>query len=257
MKEQCEVTPQPSTSKSTSVTNSDTKENVSRVNEPHEAIPQPSTSKITPATTEEREIADEILREARINSLNLVFKPKATAPSEAHESQPQRQVAFTDTEQNWLNITKEKDSLRKIKGVYSVKRSRHEAFVMELFNIIDVRPPKRKSQADKENEARDRQLAKVLRRDELITLRKEERQRRLRHAEQVAMGSGQLHPSETPTDLEKYKVWTPAQDWPLSDNWTFKEKKEERNPQLYNRDERHELELSTQDISKIKKVTIE
>lgn len=130
--------------------------------------------------------------------------------------------------------------------------------VTELFHYKDIRPPKRKSQTNKETETRHKQFAKAHRRGELITLRKEERQRRHRHAERVAMGPGQLHPSEIPTDLEKYKLWTPAQDWPLSNGWIFKEKKEKRNPQLHNRDERHEVELSTQGIiSKIKKVTTE
>lgn len=114
--------------------------------------------------------------------------------------------------------------------MYAVKRSRHEALVTDLFNDKDVKPPNRKTQAEKENEARDKQLAKAVRRGELIALMKEERERRHRRVQEVTIGPGHLHPSETSTDLEQYKLWTPGQAWPLSNDWVFKEKKAERNP---------------------------
>lgn len=73
MNKQGDVTPQPS------------KESGAQTSQTQKNAPLPATSTAVDGT-----IADEILREARINFLNPVFPKKAAAPVEEHEHEPPR-----------------------------------------------------------------------------------------------------------------------------------------------------------------------
>lgn len=116
----------------------------------HEELPEVETSlpwtkkqeeETTVKKSADERIAENILREARINSiivLDIEEKPQAVNPPE-----PIAEVVFTKIEQRWINFRTEKSNLRKTKGVYAVKRSKNDALVEQMFTQKNIKPAKR------------------------------------------------------------------------------------------------------------------
>lgn len=111
----------------------------------HSNRPEMITPRGTTSAASGKTIDEAILREAIINSIDVLFTKKKVVTNNEAELEIPRQVTYSGAEQSWLDLTDEKKNLCKRKRLYAVKRTRHEPFVTDLFHDKDVKPPKRKT----------------------------------------------------------------------------------------------------------------
>lgn len=131
-----------------------------------------------------------------------------------------------------MDLTQAKSNLRRTKGIYAVKRSRQD-YPRRKFH----RPGRKENlKLEGQEQILHRNISKDLIVAYFDSLRRKERQRRQAEAEQVNMEIAQLHPNGTRKALQKYKMWTSAQDWPITAIWRFREEKEARNPNKNNKE---------------------
>lgn len=161
---------------------------------------------------------------------------------------------FGDVEKVGLQNNKEKVARKQKRGIYAVRRSRHDALVEDNFLNKDVRPAKRICREGKENvsqnegqesESKTKKIFKNILPDIrlafLHAIKDKGRRQRQEEERRIDAGPGKAAPGKTKEMWQNYKAWTPAQDRPLTATWVFSERKPFRNPHLNNREENKEL----------------
>lgn len=133
----------------------------SQVNRLNITLPTPSTTQAcqSPVISEEDKIAEGILREVRINSLNLVFIKEREQPPAAPI--PTEESTLDDAEQHWMKATQEKSELRKAQVVYAAKRNKYDIMVEDIFRHRNTRPAKKVRREDKENITKPKKDKKI------------------------------------------------------------------------------------------------
>lgn len=126
-------------------------------------------------------------------------------------------------EEEWRKIQTERAKARPKRGLFAVRKSRHDTMVEDILNHQDPRPNKQRRASES---IINKPVIKCNRSNSLDQI--QAREERVRMAAVTAAGKPvwSTHPVVKDVPYEMYSLWTERQDWPLTPNWTYRPERE-------------------------------